>query len=214
MLHSYHTERHAIAVRNTKAALEIADRVGACPVPKEIEEKSSAGVAARKLCSDYLKEVAYREFKTLGIQLGASYFGSGVIVDDGSPKHTDDPVQFIPSFRPGNRLPHIWVKPDRSTLDEVGIGLSLFSFGVEFAKIPWLQAAKDFNVKLDFISIKNTEVEEQFGQVLLLVRPDQHIAWRGQNTPIDVQTIFSQVLGIENKLAADKTASTRYVPAH
>ncbi len=204
LIESYHTERHAIALRNTSAAAAIADRGAACPVDEHVTEPGPQGGASRRRTSEYLKDFAFMEFKTLGVQLGASYYGSGVVVPDGSPAPDDCPTRYVPSSRPGGRLPHSWLGPDRSTLDEVGTGLTLYSIGTTTDRSRWRQAADDIGVEIKFVDLSGPEHEKLFGRGLLLVRPDQHIAWRAPEAPEDIGALFRLVLG----LRSDPTVGT------
>ena len=195
LVDSYHSERHAIGVRNTRAAAAIADRGAACPVDSHITDKGPVGDLSRRTATDYLKDVAYMEFQTLGIQLGASYFGSPVVVSDGSPAPTDAPTRYEPSSRPGGRLPHLWVAKNRSTLDEVGPGLTLFIIGTTTRADVWQQAAQEIGAPFKTIDLASPEAVALYGRCLLLVRPDQHIAWRGDTAPEDIGGLLETVLG-------------------
>lgn len=195
LIDSYHDERHAVAVRNTRAAAAIADRGAACPVDTHLAEDSPAGDAARQTAIEYLKTVAFMEFQTLGIQLGASYDGSPVVVSDGSAAPLDVPTHYEPSSRPGGRLPHMWVGNDRSTLDEVGPGLTLFAIGKTVHAEVWHRAAQEIGAPFKSVALGGPEAEALYGRCLLLVRPDQHIAWRGDSTPADVDGLLKTVLG-------------------
>lgn len=195
LVESYHNERHAIAVRNTRAAAAIADRGAACPVDFHLTEEGPAGDASRQATIDYLKDVAYMEFQTLGIQLGASYYGSPVVVGDGSAAPLDIPTRYVPSSRPGGRLPHRWIAKNRSALDEVGPGLTLFMIGTTAQTDVWHRAADEIGAPFKTVALDGPEAEALYGRCLLLVRPDQHIAWRGETAPAKVDGLLKTVLG-------------------
>jgi hypothetical protein len=139
------------------------------------------------------------EFKTLGIQLGASYYGSDVVVADGSPEPEDSPTKYVASTRPGGRLPHVWLEPGRSTLDEVGSGLTLFSLGYKPAGDAWREAATAVGVALKFVDLTGSDAKAIFGSGLFLVRPDQHIAWRDKQDPENITNLLQTVLGLNAK---------------
>lgn len=196
LVDSYHTERHAVAERNTGAAAAIADRGAACPIDGHITEEGPEGETSRNTTSDYLQKVAFMEFKTLGIQLGASYYGSEVVVSDNTPEPPDEATRFVPSSRPGGRVPHLWLAPGRSTLDEVGPGLTLFSVDSEVDEADWKAAAKNIGVDFRFIKMPAEKAKDLFGAGLFLVRPDQHIAWRSASAPAEIPALLSTVLGL------------------
>ena len=82
--------------------------------------------AARREAGEYLSG-GRPEFASLGVQLGARYDGSPIVVSDGTPPPADDLFDYRPSGVPGGRAPHVW------TGDGRGIGNSLFDrFGPGF----------------------------------------------------------------------------------
>ena len=211
LVESYHDERHAVAVRNTRAAAAIADRGAACPVDSHVTEEGPAGDASRQTAIDYLKDVAYMEFQTLGIQLGASYYGSPVVVGDGSTAPLDVPTRYVPSSRPGSRLPHMWIARNRSTLDEIGPGLTLFIIGTTAQTDVWQRAAHEIGVPFKTVALSGPEAEALYGRCLLLVRPDQHIAWRSKAEPAKVDGLLKTVLGFATIQAARSTTDKDHV---
>jgi 2-polyprenyl-6-methoxyphenol hydroxylase-like FAD-dependent oxidoreductase len=80
LLESYETERQAIATRNTAYARAFADSVGRFVPPRELEDDSPAGEAARKIAGDHLNAHARFEFNIPGITFGGRYDGSPIII--------------------------------------------------------------------------------------------------------------------------------------
>ncbi len=220
LIESYQTERHAVAVRNTQAALTIANRVGACPVSEAIEAPAPEGEAARKAAADYLAQYAFMEFETLGVQLGASYAGSGVVIGDGSTALRDDPNIYTPSSQPGRRLPHLWLASNRSVLDAIGPGLTLLAINTTVDGTDWRKTAEQIGAPFDIVDVRGPEAAKLYGCALLLVRPDQHIAWRGDTPPVDIESILRTVLGMPGSGNVSRTtsqkepAATREDPIH
>ncbi len=59
-------------------------------------------------------------FDLLGLQLGHTYDGALVVPDGSDPDVLDEPARdYVPSTRPGGRLPHGWIDDGVSTLDLV-----------------------------------------------------------------------------------------------
>jgi len=50
-------------------------------------------------------------------------------------------------------------------------------------------------VPLDILDVADAATRDLYGADLVLVRPDQHIAWRGANSPGDVSAIVARVIG-------------------
>jgi 2-polyprenyl-6-methoxyphenol hydroxylase-like FAD-dependent oxidoreductase/catechol-2,3-dioxygenase len=180
LLDTYELERQPIAARNTNYALTCAKRTGGCPVGGDIDAPTTAGEAARTAARQHLAQHARWEFDTPGIQLGASYRHSPAIVDDGSPAIADSPIEYLPNAVPGGRLPHVWLKPGVSIYDELGPGFTLIGFDEQLSATGWVEAAAARAIPLKVLQLADVpELRDLVGRSWLLVRPDQHIAWRG-----------------------------------
>ncbi len=105
---SYEAERRPIALRNTGAAHALARNVGDVPVAADMDSDAPEAVAAREKAGDFLAGFG-EEFASIGIQLGARYDGSPIVVGDGESPPPDDPAVYVPSAVPGGRAPHAWL---------------------------------------------------------------------------------------------------------
>jgi 2-polyprenyl-6-methoxyphenol hydroxylase-like FAD-dependent oxidoreductase len=194
LLDTYETERRPVADRNTAYALTLARRNGECPVDAEIEAPGYAGEAARVAARAHLVRNARWEYDTPGIQLGVSYRHSPVIVDDGAPEQPDSPIDYVPNAVPGSRLPHIWLADGRSLYDALGSEFTLIALGAEANATAWTEAAAKRNLPLRVLHLPEpTELSALAGVDWLLVRPDGHIAWRGDTA--DAGAVLDIVTG-------------------
>lgn len=126
------------------------------------------------------------EFYCPGLVLGYSY-GPGV----GS--QTTHGMDFTPSALPGNRLPHRWISAGLSLYDLLGKGFSLLG-DVRLAQ-PLLDAAASRNIPISSVPDIGVPTADSLGAELVLVRPDQHIAWRGDRaTAKEASEILSSAL--------------------
>jgi 2,4-dichlorophenol 6-monooxygenase len=117
-------------------------------------------------------------FDLLGLQLGHTYDGPLVVPDGSEPVAFDEPARdYAPSTRPGGRLPHAWIGDGVSTLDLIdpkiptvlvrdGTEVDDFDSGVPFGVTPCPAQLWDERFELD-------------AETCLIVRPDQHVAFRG-----------------------------------
>jgi 2-polyprenyl-6-methoxyphenol hydroxylase-like FAD-dependent oxidoreductase len=180
LLESYEFERRPVADRNTAYALMLARRNGECPVAAEIEAPGYAGEAARVAAQAHLIRNARWEYDTPGIQLGVSYRHSRIVVDDDSPEEADSPIEYVPNAAPGSRLPHIWLPGGVSLFDVLGAEFTLISLGANANAGPWTDAASARGIPLTVLQLADAPELSALAEVdCLLVRPDQHIAWRG-----------------------------------
>jgi len=99
------------------------------------------------------------------------------------------------SSRPGARAPHAWVADGRSTLDLFGKGFTLLRFGDHApSAAPLVQAGHARGVPLRDVAIEDDSIAALYGRMLVLVRPDGHVAWRG-DAAADPGAIIDRVRG-------------------
>jgi hypothetical protein len=182
LLASYEAERHPVAVRNTTAARALARSVQAVRVGEDIEEPGPAGDAERRRVGALLGQMG-EEFASIGIQLGARYDGSPVVLGDGTQAPPDRPDVYQPSATPGGRLPHLRLPDGSSVFDRLGPGFTLLQTGkrgpVEADIEALRRQASSLGVPLRVLDVAHDDAAGFYGAPMLLVRPDQHVAWRG-----------------------------------
>ena len=142
------------------------------------------------------------EFASLGIQLGARYDSSPLVVSDGSTRPPDSPVDYVPNAVPGGRAPHAWLKDGASILDRFGQWFTLVNFGLNNIDTkPFEKTAKSLRIPVTVVQIPEAKAYELYECRLVLVRPDGHVSWRGNSLPADLQALLRTVSGhtLENK---------------
>jgi 2-polyprenyl-6-methoxyphenol hydroxylase-like FAD-dependent oxidoreductase len=198
LLQSYETERRPVAERNTAAARFLTQRVGELEVPSDLECDDARGATARARFGLSL-DVFRGQFASLGVELGARYDGSPIICPDGEPP-ADDPLEYRPSSVPGGRLPHLWIdSADRkraSVFDCLHAGFTLLRIGRDAPDGDVFRAeARARRIPLEVVDIREDRALQSYQRRLLLVRPDQHIAWRGDCVPRDAGAVLDRVTG-------------------
>ena len=107
-----------------------------------------------------------------------------------------DPTRFVPSTRPGTRAPHAWLDDDRSTLDLFGDGFVLLRLGANPPDATRLiEAAKARGVPMREVTLAEPDVATLYETSLVLVRPDGHVAWRGNECPADAAGVVDRIRG-------------------
>lgn len=206
LMESYQTERRPIALRNTNAAKALGRNIGATPVDPAIEERSPAGEAARHAAGEFLAGFE-PEFASLGVQLGARYDGSPIVIPDGVPP-PDDLVNYRPSSVPGGRAPHMWLDDRSSLFDHFGKGFSLVCRpGTDTSGCE--AAAARLRIPLKRVELSMPGADELYGDRMYLVRPDQHIAWRSGSHENNWDAILRSVTGWQLRKSPSLTADPR-----
>jgi 2-polyprenyl-6-methoxyphenol hydroxylase-like FAD-dependent oxidoreductase len=199
LLDSYQAERRAVGIRNAaEATANLRNMLSprTTPPPPEAFEPGPAGDAARAEFGRNFKELMTREWYAVGIHLGYRYEASPVCWDEGDPVPDNPVASYEQSTRPGGRAPHVWLADGSSTLDLFGRGFILLRSGDDPPLGAGLAAAAaEQGVPLRVVRPPGVAVAEAYQYRLVLVRPDGHVAWRGDADPDDPAAIIALVRG-------------------
>lgn len=197
LLDTYERERRPVAQRNADVSVANAFRLaevfealgGMGPESAARQARVLADPAGRARVAEAIANQA-EHFDMLGLQLGFTY-EAGALVPDGSaaPAPANPVREFVPSARPGARLPHAW-SGSRSTLDLIPYDRFTLITGADGAA--WAAAAARIEgVPLAHLAL-GRDVDAAWAAALgidstgaLLVRPDQHVAWRSRAAAAD-----------------------------
>ncbi|WCM25017.1 FAD-dependent monooxygenase [Sphingomonas sp. QA11] len=151
------------------------------PPPPEIEHDGPVGEAIRAKVGGGIQASKAREFRTLGTVLGLCYADSPVLVEEGTAIPERDSQNYVPTARPGCLAPHAWLADGRSLYDLFGDGFTLLAdTRADPADVATaVTQASQAGVPLKVIQLDDVDVAALYGARLALVRPDQHVAWRG-----------------------------------
>ncbi|MGH2819349.1 MAG: FAD-dependent monooxygenase [Actinomycetota bacterium] len=190
LMGSYETERRPIGARNVNASrvASTARRRWRTEWGPEIVEDSDAGVESRRR----LAEVAGREQRwsneLLGIELGYRYVDSPLIWAGSAGGPDPNSFEYEPTTCPGARLPHVWVEQGVGVQDVIGLTnsytlLRMHGGGTEDGGLA--DAFAFYGVPFQVVDLNGGSARSVYGNELLLLRPDLHVAWRGDCPPED-----------------------------
>jgi 2-polyprenyl-6-methoxyphenol hydroxylase-like FAD-dependent oxidoreductase len=200
LLDSYSIERQPIGTRNVTEASGNLRRMLSVPPHPDLLDDTPQGAATREKVGREFSETMRREWFTLGAHLGYRYENSPISWPDGSTAPPDDPRVYVPTARPGHRAPHAFLADGRSTLDLFGRGFALLGFGAAAAEAaPLLEAAKKRDLPLTFTAIAEPHIAALYERKFVLVRPDGHVAWRGDRMPEDALCVIDVVRGASDR---------------
>jgi FAD binding domain/Aromatic-ring hydroxylase, C-terminal len=179
LLDTYEIERRPVAERTIAAAANQEAFLAPSFATADLDADDDAGIQLRAELARRL-EVKHSEFHSLGLVLGYDYRDSSVVVADGQPLPEPKLDTFVPSAHPGARLPHAWLPDGSSIYDHLGEGFTVLRMSPHRDATPLLDAAQRQSVPLTLLDLSFTpQLRQSYGADLLLIRPDQHIAWRG-----------------------------------
>ena len=212
LLSSYEAERRPVAAETIAAAA-----ANMATLAPELTNPAFAGsdeefAAARPTVAAAVRRTKDAEFHSLGLVLGTSYASSPIVwAEPGDPATTaSNADDYRPSAAPGHRLPHRWLGPGRSLFDRLGPEYSLVGDIESSTAIRIITAARALGIPLTPVELPRADCRRWFQAPLVIVRPDQHVAWRGTKTP-DAEQLFLHLTG-RTRMAAATTAAEPVTP--
>jgi hypothetical protein len=170
LLDSYQAERRPVAAATIAIAAENARTLSTELASDALMGGPEEFAAARPAAAAAVQRAKRIEFHCLGLVLGYGY-GSGAAAQ------TTDGTDFRPVAVAGNRLPHHWLAPGDSLYDHLGPQFTVL--GDEDAVAALVDAARRRGVPLTHAGPAVADTRARYGADVVLVRPDQHIAWLG-----------------------------------
>jgi hypothetical protein len=132
----------------------------------------------------------------IGTELGYSYAGSPIICTDDEPPPVLVDDRYQPTTRPGSRLPHVWLDDGQALHDRIGNEFTLINLRPASASVDALSHSfAKFGAHLDILRVESSTARDVYGHDLVLVRPDLHVVWRGDEPPADHHAIAAIATG-------------------
>lgn len=195
LLDSYELERRPIAIRNVNEASNNRTLDGAIAPDPAFDGEGAEAVTLRRHTENRIHALRLREFRTQGVQLGYRYRQSPLCAVDEALEPPDDHMLYQPSTWPGGRAPHAWLEEDRSTLDLFGRGFVLLCLAGTDESGLFLEAAAERGVPLRVETFAIASLHTLYEKRYVLVRPDGHVAWRGDALPADPGQVLDLARG-------------------
>ncbi|WP_428394367.1 FAD-dependent monooxygenase [Lichenicoccus sp.] len=196
LLASYQAERRPVHERVINEAMTNYATVGNQLVRPSMEAAGPEGDAVREQVGAQIRATKRREFDTLGVVLGYRYAGSPIIVSDGTVAPPEDTMRYVPSAVPGCLAPHQWLHDGSSLYDHFGAGYTLLVMRGDGAEADaFAAAAAGHGIPLRVIVPDDERLAKLYEARFALIRPDQHVAWRGAQLPEDPQSLLDRITG-------------------
>lgn len=194
LLESYEAERRPIGKRNVDEAAARFKRYGPFKPGPAILEDTPEGARVRSQVASKL-ETTMLPFGE-GFQVGYRYDASPIIWPDGTPTPPADGATYHPTTRPGARAPDAWIDQDTRMLDLYGKGFVLVRLGNDAPAADGLEAAAEAcGVPFEVVTMEDPDIIDLYQRKLVLVRPDGHVAWRGDEVPGDCRAVIDRARG-------------------
>jgi 2-polyprenyl-6-methoxyphenol hydroxylase-like FAD-dependent oxidoreductase len=164
-------------------------------VPDNIDADDDAGEKARLALGKRAYDLNVQQYCCGGLNFGYYYDKSPIIAyDEGTPP-TYGMADFTPSTVPGCRVPHIWLNDGRSLYDALGPDYTLLRFDTAVDVSDLMSEAARGRVPIKLLDVASSESAGVYDRSLVLARPDQHVAWRGDLPPKDPKGLVDLISG-------------------
>lgn len=159
----------------------------------DLLEEGPEGDARRADLAQKIADLGNAENESWGVEFGYRYDASNAIAhEQGAPEI--DPLTYHPSTWPGVRLPHVFLEDGAALYDKLGLFFTLVVLdGTDTSAME--EAAGALGVPLEILRLNRPDLRSIYERNLILVRPDQHVAWRGDATPDDCKALLEKVTG-------------------
>jgi 2-polyprenyl-6-methoxyphenol hydroxylase-like FAD-dependent oxidoreductase len=196
LLDSYDAERRPVAQQTIDLAATNMRALSIDLTSPELMADDDSGARARAAAALVIEDVKRAEFYSLGLVLG---YGYGPDTARQSPTAED----YTPIAAAGNRLPHSRNPAGDSLFDLLGPEFTLLGAAEE----NWRETAERRGVPLVIADPTAHGFPAVDGDRLVLVRPDQHIAWIGPISADAAAALDSALRGFPSPATSPSDAS-------
>jgi hypothetical protein len=197
MLDAYEAERQPITEQVSRFAMDTALKImqQRREVPTEVEWPGALGDAVRARIGKEAYALDIQQQCTGGLNFGYFYADSPIIAYDGEAHPGYTMHEFTSSTVPGCRAPHLWLRHGRSLYDALGPDYTLIRLDPTKCVRGIIEAAAQSGVPLAVLNADTSDGWAIYAHKLVLVRPDQHVAWRGNEEPAAPMGLIDLVRG-------------------
>ena len=199
LLDSYERERRPVGLRIRDAsgwAAASAETWRRLVTPN-VRDDTAEGAAVRAAIAVSATVNHRRMHDMRGIELGYSYGGSPLIAEEPGNVAEWDTIIYTPDTRPGVRIPHMWLKNGAALHDVLGHDFTLLDLEGNAETQLLENAFRKLGIPLRIVRLDEPEIRTVYGFKVFLLRPDLHIAWRGDTAPPDPVGLAMRVTGAQ-----------------
>lgn len=213
LLRSYDQERRPhnqrvadYALARERAGAQVYRRIREIGVPVDDDTTDDAARRRARIGELLGAEHAF----PLGVVFDERYDDSSVVWYEDGQRTSEEPWDahtYTEDGRPGHRAPNGNLDPFGFTLyDRLGSHLALLVLTPDSAAVADFEDAADARgLELEVIHLPDAVARQRYGAPYALIRPDAHVAWRGDGTALDAGAVLDLALA----RADDARASLR-----
>jgi 2-polyprenyl-6-methoxyphenol hydroxylase-like FAD-dependent oxidoreductase len=196
LLEAYEVERRSVAIRNRAAsARHTLVRLAIKTLyRKGVHSEGWDGERRRRRLGREILDLGNLENEADGIEFGYRYDGSPVICSEPHAAPGDHLHAYTPGTQPGTRPPSLFLEDGQAIFDLFGLGFTLLRFA-DLDVDTVAAAAAERGMPLKVVDIRDDHARTLYERDLVLIRPDHHVAWRGDAVPDNPGAILDRVRG-------------------
>lgn len=165
-------------------------------VPANLEDDTPEGAAARAALAQRAYDLNVQQYCCAGLNFGYYYDASPIVAYDGERQPDYSMDGFTSSTVPGCRVPHLRLKDGRSLYDAMGPDHALLRLDPSVEVEPLRAAARQRGLPMTLVDVDSEDpLRTTYTTALVLARPDQHVAWRGDAVPADPERLIDLLRG-------------------
>jgi len=198
ILDAYEAERQPITEQASYFMAGIAEKImkQRREIPAEVEAPGAVGDKVRARIGKEAYELDVMQQCCGGLNFGYFYGHSPIIAYDGESHPAYTMHDFTSSTVPGCRAPHLWLSDHRSLYDELGPDYTLVRLDPRAEVSEIVEAASRRGMPLQVVDVETQDAQTVYSRKLVLIRPDQHVAWRGNVAPATPLDLIDLVRGV------------------
>jgi 2-polyprenyl-6-methoxyphenol hydroxylase-like FAD-dependent oxidoreductase len=197
LLDAYELERRPVGKRNVEASGWAADGAALFRLLADsyVDDGSEASQAARARLVDSFISDHGRMHGMVGAETCYSYAGSPLVSYEPGNVPLWEFSRIEPHGRPGIRIPHMWLKDGAALQDVLGDDYTLLDLCGDADTKPFEKAFGAIGAPLEVVRMDEPLLRDVYNDAMFLIRPDVHIAWRGEVAPADAAAIAATATG-------------------
>jgi len=185
LLDSYEIERRQVGERNVGASryATLGYRKWRSQWRPEIVDDTATGRAVRDNLAGVAAVEQRKVNEMIGAELGYRYVDSPIIDNiPGGPEHLFR--DYRPTSWPGARLPHVWLDDGTPIQDRISnVGYTLLCLNRRHETAALEMAFRRRSAPFSVLHVASEPARAIYERDLILLRPDMHVVWRGNNPP-------------------------------
>jgi 2-polyprenyl-6-methoxyphenol hydroxylase-like FAD-dependent oxidoreductase len=198
LLDSYEQERRPVALFNREMCANLLE------VWRRFGRLASQG-AGREYLDGFLSQETY-QLDNLGVHFGYRYSRSPVISHEAGSAPVWRWREIVATTWPGSRAPSVRLAGGAQLFDRIGPGYTLVDLSGTGRGAPLVERARRRGMPMGHLAVDDAGVRAAWERDLVLVRPDQHVAWRGDRAPADWPAVLDLVCGFGQRHPASVRA--------